>query len=90
MASPVGSKSKSVRVWAGWDVIFDLQENQFLQALYQSEGECHSATHKEAAQYVTLISCRQQNLFSLLLNGFCGAVQSLKLQGISNNAFTLN
>ncbi len=41
LCGSVGSECKLVRVQAGWDVVFDVLENQFLKALHQNEGECH-------------------------------------------------
>ncbi len=37
----VCSECKLLRVQAGWDVVFDVLENQFLKALHQNGGECH-------------------------------------------------
>ncbi len=43
LCGSVGSEYKLVRVQAGWDVVFDVLENQFLKALHQNGGECHRA-----------------------------------------------
>lgn len=40
LCGSVGSKSKLVRVQAGWDVVLDVLENQFLKALHQNGDEC--------------------------------------------------
>lgn len=38
-----GFLCKLVRVQAGWHVVFDVLEKQFLKALHQDGAECHWA-----------------------------------------------
>lgn len=37
----VGSECRPLRVQAGWDVLFDVLERQFLKALHKNRSECH-------------------------------------------------
>ncbi len=41
LCGSAGFECKLVWVPAGWDVVFDVLENQFFKALHQNGGECH-------------------------------------------------